>query len=61
MIKANKLVGSCVNQENLLTKKENRKLTSDMYNIYSKKRSIVHHFDTRQLEAETKLNLSSLK
>ena len=34
MIKANKLVGSCVNQENLLTKK-------DMYNSYSKKRSIV--------------------
>ena len=34
MIKANKLVGSCVNQENLLTKK-------DMYNIYSKKRSLV--------------------
>ena len=25
MIKANKLVGSCVNQENLLTKKENKK------------------------------------
>lgn len=34
MIKAIKLVGSCVNQENLLTKK-------DMYNIYSKKRSII--------------------